>query len=164
MRSEYVTLKFLETTIVPAPRVFGYGLRSDGTDKGVGVSFLLMEELPGKPWHMAGPPDSSIATVAKQKFWSGVAGILAELAKHPFPKAGSLTIGSNGLVEMGPVASERFVILDPYGRPFESAADYYSAWAEQHMALIADGQLYGAYPVEAYLVHRFLKDNVWQQV
>jgi len=53
--SEYSTLKFLETTSVPAPRAFGYGVRgSHGigteTDHGVGVSFLLMEELPGKRW------------------------------------------------------------------------------------------------------------------
>lgn len=52
IKSEYATLKFLETTSVPAPRAFGYGLLSDGTDKGVGVTFLLMEELPGKPLHL----------------------------------------------------------------------------------------------------------------
>jgi aminoglycoside phosphotransferase (APT) family kinase protein len=48
--SEYATLKFLETTTVPAPRAFSFGIPSQGTDHGIGVCFLLMEELSGKPW------------------------------------------------------------------------------------------------------------------
>jgi hypothetical protein len=45
IRSEYATLKFLETTAVPAPRAFSFGIPSQGTDHGIGVCFLLMEEL-----------------------------------------------------------------------------------------------------------------------
>ena len=57
------------------------------------------------------------------------------------------------------MASDRWVILSPDG-PFDTPAAYYTAWAEQYMSLIADGQLYTNYPVDAYLVHRFLKDSV----
>lgn len=39
---------------------------------------------------------------------------------------------------------------------------YYTAWAEQYLALIAEGQLYPQFPVEAYLVYRFLQDNATQ--
>jgi aminoglycoside phosphotransferase (APT) family kinase protein len=153
IRSEYATLKFLETTAVPAPRAFSFGIPSVGTDSGVGVCFLLMEELSGKPWN--GEGDAS-------KIWKGLADILAELEKHPFGEAGSLYVKSPGdLPSVSATASDRFVCLDPFG-PFETSTAYYAAWAEQYLALIADGQLYPQFPVEAYLVYRFLKDKAFQ--
>jgi aminoglycoside phosphotransferase (APT) family kinase protein len=160
--SEYATLKFLEKTTVPAPRAFGYGTCSDGNDHGVGVSFLLVEELPGKAWTGGGTPADEKTREQKAKIWSGLADILADLTRHPFPKAGSLCM-EGSRVQVGPVASDRFVVLDPEG-PFENALDYYTAWAEQYLALIADRQLYTAYPVDAYLVYRFLKENAGQLV
>ncbi|KAG7131701.1 hypothetical protein HYQ46_009637 [Verticillium longisporum] len=119
IRSEFATLKFLESTAVPAPRAFSFGIPSRGTDCGIGVCFLLMEEMPGKPWD--GEGDAA-------KVWKGLAEILAELEKHPFAKAGSLSVES----------------------------------AEQYLALIADGQLYPQFSVEAYLVYHFLRDNAVQ--
>lgn len=153
VRSEYATLKFLETTAVPAPRAFSFGIPSEGTDHDVGVCFLLMEELSGKPWNYEG--DTA-------KVWKGLADILEELAKHPFEQAGSLYVeSSNSLPSVSAFASDRFVCLEPYG-PFDTAAAYYTAWAEQYLVLIADGQLYPQFPVEAYLVYRFLQDNATQ--
>ncbi|KAK9776979.1 putative Aminoglycoside phosphotransferase domain-containing protein [Seiridium cardinale] len=153
IRSEYATLKFLETTAVPAPRAFSFGIPSQGTDHGIGVCFLLMEELSGRPWNGQGDTD---------KVWNGLADIFAELEKHPFTKAGSLYVEfPNDLPSVSATASDRFVCLDPYG-PFETSEAYYAAWAEQYMTLIADGQLYPQFPVEAYLVYRFLQDNVAQ--
>lgn len=153
IRSEYATLKFLETTAVPAPRAFSFGIPSQGTDHGVGVCFLLMEELPGKPWD--GQGDSG-------KVWKGLAGIYGELSRHPFDSAGSLhTDSPDEAPAVAAVASDRFVCLDPFG-PFETSAAYYEAWAEQYISLIADGQLYLQFPVQAYLVYRFLKDNAAQ--
>lgn len=150
IRSEYATLKFLEGTAVPAPRAFAFGIPSENTDHGVGVCFLLMEELPGRPWDGRG--DAS-------KVWAGLAGILAELEKYPFTKAGSLCVRSpSDLPFVSAFASDRFVCLDKYG-PFETSAEYYIAWAEQYLALIADGQLYPKFPVEAYLVYRFLQEK-----
>lgn len=150
IRSEYATLKFLETTAVPAPRAFLYGIPSQGTDRGVGVCFLLMEELPGKPWD--GQGDST-------KVWKGLADILAELEKHPFSKAGSLDVKSpDDEPSVSAVASDRFVCLYPYG-PFDTSAAYYTAWAEQYLVLVAEGQLYPQFPIKAYLVYRLLRDN-----
>lgn len=148
--SEYATLKFLETTAVPAPRAFEFGIPSQGTDRGVGVCFLMMEELPGKPWD---------GQEGATKIWKALAEIFDELARHPFQQAGSLLIDpSNNLPAVSAVASDRFVCLDPYG-PFETSGAYYAAWAEQHLDLIADGQLYPQFSVEAYLVYCFLRDN-----
>ncbi|OAQ61177.1 aminoglycoside phosphotransferase [Pochonia chlamydosporia 170] len=153
IRSEYATLKFLENTAVPAPRAFSFGIPSQGTDHGIGISFLLMQELPGKPWN--GHGDAA-------KIWKGLADIFAELERHPFPKAGSLYVESpDDIPSVSATASDRFVCLDPYG-PFETSVAYYTAWAEQYLALIVDGQLYPQFPIEAYLVYRFLQDNATQ--
>ncbi|KAJ3499497.1 hypothetical protein NLG97_g271 [Lecanicillium saksenae] len=155
IKSEYATLKFLETTKIPAPKAFGYGICRDGTDHGVGVSFLLLEELPGEPW-----TGGDGSTEEKDKIWSQLADILVELECHPLPKAGSLTLQSSA-IGVSAVASDRFVVLSPAG-PFSTAAAYYTAFTDQYLTLIADGQLYTEYPVNAYLVYRFLKDNVAQ--
>ncbi|KAK1561602.1 uncharacterized protein LY79DRAFT_574036, partial [Colletotrichum navitas] len=153
IRSEYATLKFLETTKVPAPRAFSFGIPSECTDQGIGVCFLLMEELPGKPWN--GRENTA-------KIWQGLAEIFAELEKHPFTKAGSLYVQyPNDKPTVSAAASDRFVCLYPYG-PFSTAAAYYIAWAEQYLTLIVDGQLYTQFPIEAYLVHRFLQDSASQ--
>ncbi|POR35265.1 Uncharacterized protein TPAR_04531 [Tolypocladium paradoxum] len=160
--SEYATLTFLETTAIPAPRTFGYGVRGTGTDHGVGVSFLLMEELPGRPWTGEGVSGHPATKDEKAKIWTALADMLAELAKHPFPKAGSLCLQSSS-IKVSAMASDRFVVLTPEG-PFDTSLAYYTAWAEQYLKLIADGQLYTEYPVDAYLVYRFLKDNVAQLV
>ncbi|KAI0502843.1 hypothetical protein F5B22DRAFT_44568 [Xylaria bambusicola] len=160
VRSEYATLNFLETTAVPAPRAFSHGIASDGTDYGVGVSFLLIEELPGRPWIGQGVSGKDATRDEKLKVWNAVADILAELEKHPWPKAGSLCLQSSS-IGISEVASDRFVVLTPQG-PFDTALSYYTAFAEQYLALIADDQLYTEYPVDAYLVYRFLKDNAVQ--
>ncbi|KAK3941730.1 hypothetical protein QBC46DRAFT_458073 [Diplogelasinospora grovesii] len=94
----------------------------------------------------------------RQRFGVPLQDILAELAKHPFPKAGSLLcFQSSSSIEVSAVASDRFIVLDPEG-PFDNSIAYYTAFAEQYLTLIADGQLYTEYyPVDAYLVYRFLK-------
>lgn len=129
--SEYSTLKFLETTAVPAPRAFAYGARGHGTDHNVGVSFLLMEELPGNSWYGDGASGSPANRDEKAKVWAGGADILAELAKHPFPKAGSLCFESSS-IEVSAVANDRFVVLTPQG-PFDDSMAYYTAFAEQYL-------------------------------
>ncbi|TRX91058.1 hypothetical protein FHL15_008040 [Xylaria flabelliformis] len=160
--SEYATLKFLETTAVPAPRVFNYGVCNNGTNYGVGVSFLLIEELPGRPWTGEGVSGNEATQDEKMKVWSALADILVELEKHPWPKAGSLCFQSS-IIEVSAVASDRFVVLTPEG-PFDTSTSYYTAFTEQYLRLIADGQLYTEYPVDAYLVYRFLKDKAVSQL
>lgn len=46
VKSEYATLRFLENTSIPAPKVYGYGLASDPENK-VGVAYILEEAMPG---------------------------------------------------------------------------------------------------------------------
>lgn len=103
LRSEYATLKFLETTSVPAPRDFSVDIPSQGTDYGIGVCFLLVEELPGKPWDGQGDA---------VKVWKGLAEVFAELEQHPFSEARSLCVeSSNDPPWVSATASDRFVCL-----------------------------------------------------
>jgi hypothetical protein len=47
VRSEVVTLRFLEQTDVPAPKVFDFALEED-IGNSVGVGYILIEKLPKK--------------------------------------------------------------------------------------------------------------------
>lgn len=96
--SEYAALKFLESTAVPEPRVFSYGICGTGTDHSTGVSFILMEELDGTPWTGQGVSGEEATDEEIQKVLTGVADILIELEEHPFPKAGSLCLISSGVI------------------------------------------------------------------
>ncbi|KAB8262450.1 hypothetical protein BDV32DRAFT_20294 [Aspergillus pseudonomiae] len=160
VRSKYATLKFPETTTVPAPRAFDYGIAGDTNNK-VGVSYILMEEMAGRTWNMQGPHGKrSNDDNDKERLWNGLADILIELQRHPFSKAGSLLPGpSPSKPIVSAVASERFLVLSPSG-PFATAKDYYTSFVEQNMALIADGQLFPSFPVNAYLVFLFLKSQI----
>ena len=160
IRSEYATLKFLETTKVPAPRAFNYGVASDKNNR-VGVSYILIEEMGGITWNLQGPRGKRFADDKdKERLWNGLADILIELRRHPFPKAGSLLPGPPPLEPIvSAVASERFLVHNPSG-PFDTASDYYTSFVEQTMALIADGQLVAYYPTNAYLVFAFLKSQI----
>lgn len=160
IRSEYATLKFLETTKVPAPRVFDYGIIGDGNNE-LGVSYLLIEEMPGRTWNSQGPNGKRFADDKdKERIWSSLADILIELERHPFPRAGSLLPGpspSDPIISA--IASERFLVLSPSG-PFNTSNDYYTSFVEQNMALITDGQLFTSFPVNAYLVFAYLKSQL----
>ncbi|KAH0372760.1 short chain dehydrogenase, partial [Aureobasidium melanogenum] len=142
--SEFATLKFLESTKVPAPRAFGFGLASD-ENNAVGVSYLLMECLPGKPFNsdlLGAEPQLQRSILAQ------FAEILIDISKHPVSSAGSLII-KDGQNSVSKIASNRFVHLDLSG-PFFSASDYFTAISDQYLDLVADGQVYSQYPTEAF--------------
>ncbi|KAL4807723.1 hypothetical protein BDV18DRAFT_158928 [Aspergillus unguis] len=145
IRSEYAMLKFLETTNVPAPRAFGYGIAGDEDNK-VGLSYILIEEMPGKPWNGQGPHGKRSAdNNDKEKIWNGLADILIELKRHPFHQAGSLLPED---LSATPVVSAMATV------------EYYTAFVEQILSLIADGQLFPSCPVNAYLVFLYLKSQI----
>lgn len=152
VESEYATFKFLESTAVPAPKAFGFGLASDPENK-VGPSYILIE-------HMSGEPHDAYGSTPEQhqRVISQYADILIELSKHPFPKAGSL-VWRDGKPEVSAVASNRFVALGKYG-PFESSSEYLRSISEQYLDLIAEGLLHYKYPKEAFVYHYVLKKHV----
>lgn len=142
--SEFATLKFLEPTKVPAPKAFGFGLASD-ENNAVGVSYLLMECLPGKPFNsdlLGAKPQQ------RQSILAQFAEILIEISKLPVPAAGSL-ISRVGQTSVSKIASNRFVHLDLSG-PFFTTSDYFVAISDQYLDLVADGQVHSQYPTEAF--------------
>jgi hypothetical protein len=50
-------------------------------------------------------------------------------------------------------------VQSPSG-PFDTASDYYTSFVEQSITLIADGQLFTSFPVNAYLVFSYLKSQI----
>lgn len=42
--------------------------------------------------------------------------------------------------------------------PFDDAKEYYSTFAERYLDMICDGQLFSAYPVNEYLIFKYLKE------
>ncbi|KAM5365146.1 hypothetical protein ACJZ2D_011133 [Fusarium nematophilum] len=60
-------------------------------------SFLLMEELPRRPWTGEGASGKEATEDGKARIWSDLAEILVELEHHPFPKAGSLCFQSSNI-------------------------------------------------------------------
>ncbi|KAF2281486.1 uncharacterized protein EI97DRAFT_368619 [Westerdykella ornata] len=149
---EYATLKFLETTKVPAAKAFGSGLASDPANH-VGVNYILMEALPGKPYYSHEATEDQKKHVLAQ-----IADVMVEISNHPFRLAGSCVV-EDGQVKVAEVASDRFINLGRYG-PFESDAAYFASIIEQHLDLIADGQLYHTCPKEAFLFYRLFAQNI----
>ena len=147
--SEYATLKFLEPTKIPAPRVFAYALASDPSNR-VGVSYIMMQALSGRPFyeHEASPDQ-------KKGVIEQVADVLIEISKNPLPLAGSLVM-KNDQIDVSAVASNRFVALNTYG-PFKTTIDYITSIIDQHMDLIAGTQLHHEHPLEAFLFYHFLR-------
>jgi hypothetical protein len=75
--SEYATLKFLQSTTVPAPKVYGYGLKSDPRND-VGVSYIFMQAISGTPLPQRATPTQ------RKKVFGQLANVLDEIRKHPF--------------------------------------------------------------------------------
>ncbi|TLD19674.1 hypothetical protein PspLS_09518 [Pyricularia sp. CBS 133598] len=90
----------------------GYLIHSDfrahgnGTDQGFGLSFLLMEKLPGKSWQ----GDGIDGKLASEEDKANRISWLNLLPTHPIPKAGSLTLQGSD-IQVSAVASGRFVSI-----------------------------------------------------
>lgn len=151
VESEYATLKFMEAINIPTPKVYGYGLASDPSNR-VGVYYIMMQALPGKPYHAHEASPDQKSRVIEQ-----VADYLVEISKHALSCIGSF-IMKNNQPEISAVASNRFVAFGTYG-PFNSSSDYITSIIEQYMDLIADGQLHHSHPLEAFLFYHFLREN-----
>lgn len=149
LKSECATLKWLETARIPAPRLHHYGFRHDKLNN-IGVAHMLIDELRGKPLTQLQPSEGE-----KCKVYTSLAEILDTLSNHPFEQIGSLTFNSHGSIQVGPVVGDRTGTLPPIG-PFSDATHYYSEWAEEYLRLISDRQLFTDYPVNAYLIFRYL--------
>ncbi|PGG96085.1 hypothetical protein AJ80_09873 [Polytolypa hystricis UAMH7299] len=147
--SEYATLKFLESTKIPSPKTHGLGITSDPKNT-VGVNYVLIQKLPGKPYYQYSATPEQITHVLRR-----VADIVIELNCHPFRKVGSL-LCQDGNISVSPIASNRCIHLGKHG-PFSNAVDYFTSIAEQYLDLISTGQVHTTYPKEAFLFYDVLR-------
>lgn len=154
-QSEVATLKFLEKTSVPAPKVFDFAV--EGPDNPVGVGFMLVEKLPGSTIYW-----SNLSPEQKRKVIKQLADIYIDLRKYPFDSMGCLHLSDVGHV--GEFA--RDALTDFYGPQMmtvgrlDSVVEYHTAAIKLILKLILEEKLYTRSSVDAYLVHRLLLDLV----
>ncbi|KAF4466531.1 Methylglyoxal reductase (NADPH-dependent) [Fusarium albosuccineum] len=151
--SECATLRWLESVDVPTPRLHGYGLRGDVRNE-VGVAYMLIDKLPGKPFDSASASDDQ-----RSKVLDGWAKVLFTLGTRPFDSIGSLKFAADGKIKIGAIASDRTGTLPCIG-PFDNAEDLYSSWAGTYLDLIADGQLFSSISIDAYIMYKYLQQQV----
>ena len=152
--SEIATLKFLENTAVPSPKVFYYALASDEKNP-VGVSFMLQEKMAGTPLDWYSATESQRAKIADQ-----LADVYLELEKHPLNMTGSpvLTdcLASEDLTsQVGPFTQLQLFAspTDSLG-PFLSAITAYKSMFELQMDLLTTRQ-FTSLPVDHYLAFKW---------
>ncbi|KAJ6050201.1 uncharacterized protein N7446_005561 [Penicillium canescens] len=155
MRSEVATLEFLRETKIPAPKVFDFCLDEANP---VGVRYILMEKMPGKSLSW-----SDATKEQRMKVIDQLADIYVELQAHPFAMMGSLDkIGSKFVI--GPFARESLADFGKSGLemlgPFSSLEEYYSAHIELILDLIVRQEAYANRPVDAFLIHLYLQENI----
>ncbi|KAI3337348.1 hypothetical protein HD806DRAFT_518238 [Xylariaceae sp. AK1471] len=155
VQSEAATLKFLEQTAVPAPKVFDFAL--EGADNPVGVGYILIEKLHGKSlrWGLA-------TQEQRERIMGQLADVFIELSKYPFDLLGSLESPDDSRV--GAFARESLTDFVQSGirtmGPFLSWEEYQRAELRLILDLIIREELYSQQAVDAYLIHRFLLDLV----
>ncbi|KAF2454310.1 hypothetical protein BDY21DRAFT_387682 [Lineolata rhizophorae] len=155
IQSEVSSLRFLERTSVPAPRVFDYAL--EGANNPVGVGYVLIEKMPGSSlqWSLA-------SSQQRNKVMEQLGNILVELHRYPFDRMGCLDrIGSS---HVGSFARESLTDFDESHMltlgPYSSLEEYHVASIRLILNLIIREELYTERSVDAYLIHRFLLDLV----
>ena len=108
---------------IPLPTVFAY---QANCYHAVGVAFMLMEFIPGNTamdsfggWdkHKGKMPSRF-----EKKLHAALADIQVQLSSIRFPKIGAIEC-VNGRYQVGPIPG--------LGGPFDSAADYFTAWAKK---------------------------------
>ena len=157
IQSEVATLKFLEQTRVPTPRVYDFALEgSPGND--VGVGYILMEKLPGKSLRWCSP---EMTPERRRKVISQLADIYTELYKYPFDRVGSLDRPS-GEAHVGAFARESLTDFTESGiealSPFSDWEKYNEASIKLILKLIRSQEMYSQRPVDAYIIHLYLLD------
>ena len=156
VKSEVATLKFLERTRVPAPKVFEFALEKD-VGNTVGVGYILMEKMPGMSlrWALANSDQ-------RRKVMNQLADSLVELRKYPFDQLGSLDRLHE--LHVGPFARESLThFVGPEMRPIgpcSSLEEYHVSSLRLILNLILRGEMYSQRPVDAYLIHRYLLDLI----
>ncbi|KAI1084063.1 hypothetical protein F5B20DRAFT_364631 [Whalleya microplaca] len=155
LRSEVATMEFLASrTKIPVPRVYDWSCAkdADGVD-GVGVGYILMEKIDGKPF------DWNAATEAqKQKVMEQLVDIFIELERHPFDKLGSLMPVSEGSnPDIQGLSTSRLYRPNSGGTfgPFFSSREEAEKTVNYCLDMVASGEMGIHNPVDEYLMRLY---------
>lgn len=154
IKKEFATLKFLETTKVPAPKVFGFGLAEEKNP--VGVAYIFTEKLPGKPMVWEG-----LTISQKQKIIDQLADIYGELRKYSFDRIGSLNDPERPH-EIGPNARSFTITrseLLTIG-PFKTLEGYRRCLIQRCLDLTLNEEFATQRASDAYIFHLHLLDLI----
>lgn len=112
---------------------------------------MLVDELPSTPLDRY----SDIEEQAK-KVYLQISEIQSIILKQPFDHVGTLTLYSNETVCVGPTTGDGTGLLSQLG-PSSDAKSFYVKYAEEHLRLITDGQVWVRYPTDAYLMFKHMR-------
>ena len=158
LESEVATLKFLERTGVPSPRIYDFALEGRPGNL-VGVGYMLQEKMAGRSceWSLA-------SAEQKANLLEDLAGVFVELSAHPFDSMGSPVLRPS--FGIGPYARESLIDVDRSSTvmrtlgPFASLRNCHTAEINLILDLIRRREMYAQQPVDAYLIHLFLLELV----
>lgn len=150
--SEVATLKFLEKTDVPAPRVHTYASESEA--KLVGAPYVLMEKMRGVPlqWHEANPEQRS-------RVLAQMADVFVELERHPLPGWGSLCLGPDAVNVGGFAQPSLFSSPDKTLGPFDDVGEGLDAMVSQQQNKTVSGEI-SSLAEDNYLSFCWRKDMI----
>jgi hypothetical protein len=151
--SEVATYRLLRATNIPVPTVYDFALDRD-QDNPVGVGYIFLEKLSGRPMNWNQP------TIAQKNYvFRQLRDIYLELEKIPQTSIGRPILSGNS-VDIGACffdydANGRCI---PYG-PFSTYFEWFDACINHRRDLIMTGELGGRGRYDAFLVNHFLHDN-----
>jgi aminoglycoside phosphotransferase (APT) family kinase protein len=147
LASEVNTLRFLETTNIPAPKLYSHSLESDE----IGSPFILMEKMPGRPLQWYGS-----SAQQKTRIMTQLVDIFLELEKHPLTATGSLCEG--GIV--GPFAQiHTFSVPSQSLGPFDTLEKSLNAIENHEIKMIENGEL-STLALDNYLTHLWRRERI----
>lgn len=143
--SEAFTLKFLERTAVPAPKIH-YHCWESSPENDVGVSFMLLEKITGRRVQWEEEEEDT-----RRKIIDQIAEISLELERHPFDMTGSIVPSDEPDISVGGFA--RIPLFRDAERPigpFSSLNASLKAMMHLQLDIITDGE-FTSLPVAHFL-------------
>ncbi|CAH0055826.1 unnamed protein product [Clonostachys solani] len=126
---EFNTIRLLtKTSAIPTPVIHAF---EPGRDSGVNAPFFLMDCLEGNVGMDLG---MDIPTAHKKNFFKELAKIHVDLSRIQLPKIGTITaMNADGTFQQGPIPG--------IGGPFDTATDFFRAWATKKHFGASDDRL-----------------------
>jgi len=152
--SEVATLRFLEETAIPSPKVYAY--EAESSINPVGASYMFMEKMPGVPlqWDQTTPAQKTIIMYQ-------IIDNFLELEKHPRTQSGSPYLDHDMLKVGGFAQPPLFSSPDQTIGPFESLEDFLNSAVSQQLDQIVNHEL-SSLAVDNYLSHCWRRDMITQ--